>query len=385
LTRNASTFPVTRNPGFANRIIKVTRPGGATVVTDYNKSATRVQDEGKGTGNKITKIYRNDSLGRLLSVCEVTSVAQLGTSGTPADCGLDTAGTGFLTSYSYDSVDDLLSVTQTGINNRTYVYDMLSRLTSETTPESGNVTYSYDTLTAGDLYQRIGPKPNQTSASVKVTTTYSFDVLHRPTGRSYNDGVTSAVSLTYDQTSVSGVSPQNPKGRLTQAGVSSANTIIGYDPNGRIADEWQCTPLNCGSGSFHLHYGYDLRGEPKSLVNDTEGLTYSYTYDTMARLLTMKSSLNDANHPGTLFTVNQYNSLGLIQQATLGNGIVRNLQYDNRGRVTSLTDGSIYNFSLTLAPDSNVKTGFPQGEPNRQGLGRAHFPERGLVCGEDLL
>jgi len=55
--------------------------------------------------------------------------------------------------------------------------------------------------------------------------------------------------------------------------------------------------------------------------------------------------------------VNTYNALGQVQTATLGNGVVRNLQYDNRGRVTSLTNGSVYSFTLGYAPDSNVLTG----------------------------
>ncbi len=71
----------------------------------------------------------------------------------------------------------------------------------------------------------------------------------------------------------------------------------------------------------------------------------------------MQSNWNDVNHPGTLLTVNQYNALGQAQQATLGNGIVRNLQYDNRGRMTSLTDGSLYSFTLGYAPDNSILTG----------------------------
>jgi len=84
--------------------------------------------------------------------------------------------------------------------------------------------------------------------------------------------------------------------------------------------------------------------------------TYTYIYDTAARLTSMVSSYNDANHPGTLLTVNRYNPLGEIQQATLGNGIVRTLQYDKRGRVTSLSDGSLYSFTLGYQPDSGVHT-----------------------------
>ena len=94
-----------------------------------------------------------------------------------------------------------------------------------------------------------------------------------------------------------------------------------------------------------------------SLVNSKEGVTYTYSYDSLARLKTLQSSLSDSNHPGTLVTVNTYNPLGEVTNATLGNGVVRTMGYDDRGRMTSLTDGSIYSFTLGLAGDSNILTG----------------------------
>src|SRR5262249_41025922 len=126
-----------------NRPTVVTRPGGATVLTDYTKRATRVQDEGNGSV-RLSKIYQKDALGRLTSVCEVTSATQQGIPAdqNPSPCNLDIAGTGFLTTHQYDTLDNLTTVTQGSLPNRTYVYDMLSRLTSENNPESGTTTYT---------------------------------------------------------------------------------------------------------------------------------------------------------------------------------------------------------------------------------------------------
>src|SRR5437773_3129509 len=98
--------------------------------------------------------------------------------------------------------------------------------------------------------------------------------------------------------------------------------------------------LKLRTSTFHLHYTYDLLGDLAATLNYAESSkTYTYTYDTAARLTSMVSSYNDANHPGTLLTVNRYNPLGEIQQPTLANGIVRTLQNDKRARVTSLSDG----------------------------------------------
>jgi YD repeat-containing protein len=71
----------------------------------------------------------------------------------------------------------------------------------------------------------------------------------------------------------------------------------------------------------------------------------------------VQSSLSDSNHPGTLVTVNTYNPLGEVTKATLGNGIVRTMGYDKRGRMTSLTDGSLYSFTLGYAGDSDIVAG----------------------------
>jgi YD repeat-containing protein len=206
------------------------------------------------------------------------------------------------------------------------------------------------------LYTRLRPKQNQTG-SATVTTTYSFDSLHRLTGKTYNDGSTPTVTLQYDQTSIGGVNPSNPKGHLTNtASGSTAGDIFGYDTMGRVAQEWQCTPYNCGTGSFPLKYAYDYLGDITTFTNSAEPNTYTYTYDAVARLTKLQSSYT-AGGPGTLLTVNQYNALGQITNATLGNGIARSVQYDSRGRITSLTDGSIYNFTLGYAPDSSILTG----------------------------
>jgi RHS repeat-associated protein len=356
-TSSPTDGTTTYNYDAMGRTTKITRPDNRTVLFDYTGAATRVQDESKDGTNRLKRVFQSDGLGRSASVCEVTGATQLGSSGTPAACGQDIAVTGFKTTYGYDLLDNITSVTQSGLNGRTYSYDGLSRLTQGVNPESGTTTYTYDIVTAGDLYQRVRPKQNQTNPSVTVTTTYTHDGLHRLTGISYNDGMTPIVTFAYDESSRWGVTLQNSKGRLTYGAVSTAGTVSSYDAMGRLADDYQCTPLNCGTSSFRLTFGYDLLGDLTSSTNYSRSVTYNYTYDTAARLLTFKSTWNDSTHPGTLLTVNQYDPLGQVTQATLGNGIVRNLGYDNRGRLTSLTDGSLYSFTLGYAPDSNILTG----------------------------
>jgi RHS repeat-associated protein len=342
-----------------NRSTAVIHPDNTQATFTYTGAATETVDEGNNSGGstQVSKVYQGDGMGRLISVCEVSTKNQLGSSGNYGACGQDIALNGFLTSYGYDPLGNITSVTQ-GSVSRSYSFDGLSRLTQEVNPETGTTAYAYDTATAGDIYQRTRPKPNQTGTAT-VVTTYTFDKLHRMTGTSYNDGSTPPVAVSYDQSSEWGVNLTNYLGQPTLAVAANgyAGTVFSYDTMGRVTEDWQCTPLTCGISTVSLAFSYDYLGDVTSLANSNEGATYTYSYDTLARLTKLQSSLSDSNHPGTLLTVNTYNPLGEVTQATLGNGIVRNMGYDNRGRQTSLTDGSIYNFGLGYAGDSNIVTG----------------------------
>ncbi len=89
-------------------------------------------------------------------------------------------------------------------------------------------------------------------------------------------------------------------GNLTNAVAANgpAGTIFSYDEMGRLAEDWQCTPLNSGTGTFSLAFGHNYLGDVTSLANSEEGVTYTYSYDTLARPTQIQSSLSDSNHPG---------------------------------------------------------------------------------------
>jgi len=173
-----------------DRKTSVTHSDGSSALTSYTSRATSVQDEGNGT-QRVQRISQVDGLGRLASVCEVTSTTlTVGISGStaPAACGQDIAATGFLTTYGYDVNSDLTSVAQGPLNGRSLVYDSLSRLTSSTNPESGGTSYTYDA--DGNVATRTDARG--------VTTTYSYDALNRLTEKSYSDGTTPYVVYGYD-------------------------------------------------------------------------------------------------------------------------------------------------------------------------------------------
>ena len=125
---------------------------------------------------------------------------------------------------------------------------------------------------------------------------------------------------------------------------------------GQVASQTQCTPEDCGTGSFTLSYTYDYLGNMLTASNG-EGVTISYAYDEAGHLTTVASSLNDSQHPGTLFQPGlnqQYNAAGELESALLGNGLTESYQYNARLRLLSGTIGSGYSFSVGYANDGVV-------------------------------
>lgn len=84
-------------------------------------------------------------------------------------------------------------------------------------------------------------------------------------------------------------------------------------------------------------------------------MTFSYSYDTAGALTGLTSDLHNDNHPTPLLSVTHYNALGQITSATLGNGIVQTREYDNRGLVRNLTDGTVYSANpLSYAANGSI-------------------------------
>ncbi len=266
----------------------------------------------------------------------------------------DPSGLNYQTTYTHDDLDNLTGVNQGG-QTRTYNYDMLSRLTSATTPEVSlpngtqcSTTYGYDAN--GNMISKKAPLPNQntycTDATHYVTTTYAYDALNRLSSRSYNDTPrTPPASFFYDQApssmpAWSGVSFSNAKGRLVLA---CTNTTLGtctspatataynYDPVGRTADFWQCTPANCNTSSiWDTHYNYDLAGDVTSWAHPGQ-FTLTNTVNAAQQVTAVQSSLTSSSMPGIL---------------------AQNIAYTPWGAVTSLQNGCVPAGSCTNAQET---------------------------------
>jgi RHS repeat-associated protein len=288
-----------------SRPMTVTEQDGSVVSTSYSGSYTTVTDE---AGN-IRQNY-TDALGRLSSVTENPS------------------GLNYLTTYSYDALDDLTGVTQVGSHQRSFVYDSLSRITSAYNPESGSTSYSYDAngnvITKTDARGTVTCYGNWSGSCDGL----GYDQLNRVTQKAYSD-TTVVAKYFYDQSDPMGWPLPNTIGRMssyslwdtgTNNWVSGTCGQFGYDPMGRVQHDGQCRPV----GGMDVLPLYDLLGDMTSYNLNYAGITIAQTFDTAGRLTQIGSTLSDALHPATLWRADAtqgYYPHGDLEKAALGNGL----------------------------------------------------------------
>src|SRR3989441_4327896 len=344
------------------RVLQVTDAGGGWTKYTYNQNDVLVEVGPAATGESTKKRQLEyDALGRLASVCEVTSGTGSG------NCGQTSSQTGYWTKYTYDTLNNLLTVTQNAqsanTQTRTFTYDMLGRLTSATTPEANNVAYNYtyDTDAAcgtsnGDLVKRADafPSPNTN------VTCYTYDSLHRLKDVTYPSGsyasVTAQKHFVYDGATVNSVVMSNAKARLAEAytGTSASKiTDLGfsYSLRGEVADLYQNTPNS--AGYYHAIASYWANG----LVNV---LKLQNTAQTPADFI-----------PPITYAPEGEGRANTVSAATGQNPVTGTAYNDLTGRPTSVTVGSSDSDAFTYDSKTGRMTQYNFTDNGSSGIG--HF------------
>lgn len=290
------------------RKTSVTDSGGMSATFTYTSNDVYRDLGPHPTGeNDKRKQFEYDALGRLTSVCEVTSVTGSGS------CAQTSPGvTGYWTTYSYDVLNNLTGVTQdaqsTGSNQtRTYAYDDLSRLTSEINPESGTTAYTYDTdstcgtTSSGDLIKKVDQVGN--------ITCYTYDLLHRMLSATvtgtYGGAVTPIKKFVYDSATVNSVVMTNVKGHLAEAFTcvspcSSKKTDLGisYSALGWASNIYEMTPDS--PTYYHVSQGYHPNGATATI--SLTGLpTITYGVDSEGRFNIVSAASGQNPLTGTTY------------------------------------------------------------------------------------
>ncbi len=347
----------TYNYDSLGRASSIVNPDTSTKTWAYNANVTTYCDEANRCWQNAT-----DGLGRLTNVIE------------PA---------GSSTSYIYDTLNNLLNVTQLGLSGeatraRSFTYDSLSQLITSQNPETGTTCYgqwSGGSVGSGNCQNSYNSNGNllyKTDARGS-TTSYTYDALNRLTGKGYSDGQTPVSCYQYNSSSV-----KNGIGRLANTWTQPAGTtcssspvlgsylslksILAYDPMGRpkSAQQQQCVNGKCSAPSpYSLSMVYDLAGNMTQLTNSVGArnspLTLTNYFDNAGRPCLTTSSWS-AGFSQNLFQVNPsvsgYWPFGKLQNWYLGSNSSTtsigcsalpssqmNLQqgFDKRLRVTSFS------------------------------------------------
>jgi len=311
-----------------------TDAGNGSTSYSYSQNDSSVT-VGPAPAGENTKRKQNeyDALGRLTSVCEITSGSGSGS------CAQTSAVTGYWTTYSYDLNNRRIGVTQnaqsSGTQTRTYAYDDLGRMTSETNPESGSTAYTYDTdstcgTSKGDLVKKIDAAGN--------TICYAYDALHRVTSTTYSGtyaSVTPSRHFVYDSATVNGVVMTNAKTRLAEAytcfspcSAKLTDEGFSYTARGEISDVYESTPHS--GAYYHISQTYCANGA----INQLSGLsglpTITYNVDGEGRITSATASSGQNPLSSTTYSV-----ASLPTAVDLGSSDSDSFTYDpNTNRMT---------------------------------------------------
>ncbi len=297
------------------RVIEVTNPDGTTLSKSYMQGRTTIVD---ANGHK--RVEERDVYGRLAKVEEYVNSGLYAT-----------------TTYAYDVLGNLLSVTDAANNQTTMTYDTLSRKRTMHDPDMGNWSYSYDAN--GNLVSQTDAKSQ--------TIHFHYDELNRIKDKQYPLN-TNVAAYAYDF--YEDGSSANSKGRLTTVTDTSGTEKSFYDALGSV---WK-TIKTIDGASYATETGYDALGRPASIkYPDME--TVAYTYDSGGNLSGVTGyaaywGFNALGQPAVVTypngadTILQYYPLNrrLYSITTNSNaaGGIQNLtySYDNVGNITQIDD-----------------------------------------------
>lgn len=229
--------------------------------------------------------------------------------------------TNYLTSYTYDVLDNLKTVNQ-GSQTRTFVYDGLSRVTSQTTPEAGTVTFTYTSFSAV-----------QTRTDARgVITTYGYDALNRPQTVSYNTSAaplvaaTSGVTIAYKTTAPG-------KGQVSSVTDGLGSESYAFDTLGRVSSKTRTIDTR----SYQTQYLYNNANQMTHLIYPS-GKRVRVNRDTRGRMSGTDKVDASNNVLGTYVSGVTYRVEGIVSGLSLGNGVNESYGYSNdRLQMTSQT------------------------------------------------
>ncbi|MBN2881319.1 VCBS repeat-containing protein [Candidatus Woesearchaeota archaeon] len=281
-----------------DRVTKVTNPDNTSKQVLYSQYNITDYDE-NGHRHK----YVLDAFGRIVKVVEYNID------------GLTGIEDAYTTTYSYDTADNLIQITDALGNKFGFTYDSFGRKTAISDPDLGVWTYSYDKN--NNLIKQTDNRG--------MTTSLSYDALNRVLNKKSNDV---NVSFVYDKNYVGTLSSVSMKNKI--------NSVV-------------------------YNYSYDDRlrlvNEKKNLNNQIDNT--NYLYDSQDRLLANSNLSFYYNKLGkvrkiTGFLDSNFNAIGSLSNRTFNNEIVTQFVYDKNNNRLKQILSEIQNYTYSYDNVGNI-------------------------------
>jgi RHS repeat-associated protein len=228
------------------------------------------------------------------------------------------------TTYAYDTLNHLTSITNPRGEIVTFTYDATGRRTKMTYPNGITTTYVYDA--AGKATQILAQRASDQNTI--AFNNYAYDANGNRTGYTDAEG---AHALTYDHLN-----------RLTSAthpatsSLPNKNESFSYDAVGnRMADAqrtgYQYDAANRPVTDSSYTYTSDLNGNVTSKTDRGTGITTAYAYDSSNHLI-------EVDQASSIIATYKYDAAGRRVEKNVGGAITRYV-YDG-ANILAILDGS---------------------------------------------
>ena len=329
------------------QITKITRPDGSSFDMAYS-DARRLTSISSGDGEKIE--FDHDAAGNVTKREVKASDATLVFTQTQTFDELSRLLTRIgantqTTTFGYDKVDNLKTITDPRSNVYSFAYDALNRLIKETDQDLSEVDYTLDdqgNITTyedprnlqttyvrngfGEAIRRTSPDTGitdyvynaqglitQMTDARSVVTDYTYDALGRVLTKSFPASAAENVTLTYDD--VAG--GNKGVGQLTGIADQSGSTALTWDVRGNVTSDARTIGLQ----SYTVAYDHDA-ADRMSEITYPSGRTVTYVRDVEGRITSVSTKEDALATPVGLASNITYLPLtSVVKTLNYGNGL----------------------------------------------------------------
>ncbi len=212
-----------------------------------------------------------------------------------------------VTAYAYDSLGNLVSVTDPNSNVTLYLYDDFGQMLRQTSPVTGVTNYQYDA--AGNLVAVTDANEATTARSYDASNRLIAAVSSRP------GTATETVTWTYGDVAAGPFA----KNRMTSMTDPTGSTSYTYDRRGLLAREAK----TIGQATYTTSFTHEASGNRATITYPSGRLT-TYTHDHAGRPVSLTSA------GATIISSASYLPFGPATRLVLGNGTTQTFTRDTR-------------------------------------------------------